>query len=217
MIDESSALLADATTALPAAVPIGSFRWDLAEDRWTWSHELYAMHGFEQGEVVPSRDLVLAHKHPDDRERAARVIDTALRGGGRFALYHRIVDTLQKVHHVLTVGTCTAGADGTVVVIEGLMADLTNARRADLEPSIRDAIGGVLEHRAVIEQAKGILMVGYGVTEDAAFAVLVSASQATNLKVREVAARLVTRLSRGDARPLGPDEVDAALARIVDR
>lgn len=217
MIDDSAASVSEAPTVLSSAVPIGSFQWDVAENRCTWTDELYAMHGFQPGEIVPSRELVLAHKHPEDRERAARVIDTALHHGGRFSYYHRIIDTGQKVHHVLTIGTCDMGVDGTTVVaIHGLAADLTHARRADLEPSIRDAIGGVMENRAVIEQAKGILMVGYGVTEDAAFAVLVSTSQATNLKVHQVAARLVTHLSGREAGAIGPDTLDAALALTGD-
>ncbi len=217
MIDESTPSGADITTVLPAeAVLIGSFKWDLLENRWTWSDELFAMHGFEPGEVVPSQQLVLAHKHPEDRDRAARVMDTALRDGGRFSCYHRIIDTREKVHHVLTIGTCQTSPAGGVVTMNGYMADLTNARRADLEPSIQDAIGGVLEHRAVIEQAKGILMAGYGLTPDAAFALLMSTSQATNLKVHLIAARLASRLSRSDAGPLGPDQLDDALARIAD-
>jgi GAF domain-containing protein len=45
--------------------------------------------------------------------------------------------------------------------------------------------------RAVIEQAKGILMERHRVTEDQAFTILAHASQRTNTKLREVAAELV--------------------------
>jgi GAF domain-containing protein len=45
--------------------------------------------------------------------------------------------------------------------------------------------------RAVIEQAKGILIERYKITEDRAFAVLTRASQQTNTKLREVADELV--------------------------
>lgn len=45
--------------------------------------------------------------------------------------------------------------------------------------------------RSVIEQAKGMLMAAQGCDEDAAFALLVQASQRENVKVREVAQRIV--------------------------
>jgi GAF domain-containing protein len=48
-----------------------------------------------------------------------------------------------------------------------------------------------MKSRAVIEQAKGILMERYKVTEDRAFAVLTRASQQGNIKLREVADELV--------------------------
>jgi GAF domain-containing protein len=57
-------------------------------------------------------------------------------------------------------------------------ADAANMRRA-------------MESRAVIEQAKGILMERHKVTADAAFTVLAHASQRGNVKLRDVADHLV--------------------------
>jgi len=45
--------------------------------------------------------------------------------------------------------------------------------------------------RAVIEQAKGILMERYKITDDRAITVLIRTSQHSNIKLREVAAHLV--------------------------
>jgi GAF domain-containing protein len=52
-------------------------------------------------------------------------------------------------------------------------------------------LGEALKNRAVIEQAKGILMAGQGCDEDAAFRMLVGASQRQNVKLREVARHVV--------------------------
>jgi GAF domain-containing protein len=55
-----------------------------------------------------------------------------------------------------------------------------------------------LESRAVIEQAKGILVAEYGCSPDAAFSRLSTMSQNTNRKLREIAADLVAgRIQRG--------------------
>lgn len=51
-----------------------------------------------------------------------------------------------------------------------------------------------LQTRMVIGQAAGILMQRDGLGSDAAFALLVDTSQRTNLKLRDIAQRLVTQV-----------------------
>jgi hypothetical protein len=51
------------------------------------------MHGYEPGSVTPTTDLVLAHKHPDDRGQVAATIDQILNTHKAFSTRHRIVDT----------------------------------------------------------------------------------------------------------------------------
>jgi GAF domain-containing protein len=52
-------------------------------------------------------------------------------------------------------------------------------------------LGDAMQSRAVIEQAKGILMAAEGLAEDEAFDMLVRASQRENTKLREIARRIV--------------------------
>jgi AmiR/NasT family two-component response regulator len=47
-----------------------------------------------------------------------------------------------------------------------------------------------MKHRAVIEQAKGLLMGAEGVDEEQAFQILVRASQRENIKLRAIAQRI---------------------------
>lgn len=57
-----------------------------------------------------------------------------------------------------------------------------------------------MKHRAVIEQAKGILIGSQGCDEEAAFRLLARASQRENVKVRDVARRIVeAAVARGRA------------------
>ena len=48
-----------------------------------------------------------------------------------------------------------------------------------------------MKTRALIEQAKGILMERYKINEDRAFAVLTRASQTSNIKLRSIAQDLI--------------------------
>ena len=54
-----------------------------------------------------------------------------------------------------------------------------------------------LESRAVIDQAKGILMSRHGISGDAAFDLLSKQSQLANRKLRDIAADLVDEVQRG--------------------
>ncbi len=58
-----------------------------------------------------------------------------------------------------------------------------------------------MESRAVIEQAKGILMAAQRCSPDAAFNILVRASQNQNRKLRAIAAEIVDRYVRDE--PVG--------------
>jgi AmiR/NasT family two-component response regulator len=68
---------------------------------------------------------------------------------------------------------------------------LANARAYWAAFELAEGLRQAMDSRAVIEQAKGKLMAQTGRTPDEAFAMLVSASQRENVKLRDVARRIV--------------------------
>lgn len=88
------------------------------------------------------------------------------------------------------------GATGDMDEVSQLRGEITH---------LHDAMGS----RAVIEQAKGIVMLRYRCNADAAFAALVSWSQGSNVKLRLVADALVSAVSNGEPGP----NTDPALVR----
>jgi GAF domain-containing protein len=62
-------------------------------------------------------------------------------------------------------------------------------------------LGEAMEHRAVIEQAKGVLMSTQGFDERSAFDMLVAASQRENVKLRDIARRIVDNTATRNAAP----------------
>ncbi|WP_280293981.1 ANTAR domain-containing protein, partial [Nocardia abscessus] len=60
--------------------------------------------------------------------------------------------------------------------------------------ALDDVLPQLVDARAVIEQAKGALMLAYGVSAEQAFQVLRWRSQETNVKLRTVAQRVVAEL-----------------------
>lgn len=73
---------------------------------------------------------------------------------------------------------------------------LANAHLYDATATLAQHLQAAMENRAVIEQAKGIIMAERHCTPEQAFAVLSQLSQDTNRKVREIAAALVTSAHR---------------------
>jgi hypothetical protein len=97
-----------------------------------------------------------------------------------------------------------------VVELVGTMVDLTEVVREDTQVEVGAAIAGVTEHRASIEQAKGMLMLAFGLPSEAAFDVLRSHSQNCNIKVHDLAERLTAGVT-DDARR----DVDACKLHLL--
>jgi GAF domain-containing protein len=70
---------------------------------------------------------------------------------------------------------------------------LANAHRYDRTANLAQQMQTAMEHRAVIEQAKGIIMAERRCTPDEAFAILTKMSQDSNRKLRHIATTIVTR------------------------
>ncbi|OKH85940.1 antitermination regulator [Mycobacterium sp. ST-F2] len=170
---------------------VGSFQFSLAEQRWIWSAEVAGMHGYTLGEVEPTTELLLSHKHPDDRAKVAEILER-VQTGGLFSSRHRIVDTEGRIHWVVVVSDRMTDDDGAVTGTKGYYIDVTAGIQSDLTV----AMASVVESRAVIDQAKGILMAAYGIDADRAFEILKWRSQATQVKLRTVATRLLEAVIR---------------------
>jgi transcriptional regulator with GAF, ATPase, and Fis domain len=75
---------------------------------------------------------------------------------------------------------------------------IANAHLYDAQASLAQHMEAAMQSRAVIEQAKGIIMGSRRCTADDAFAILTKVSQETNRKLRDVAAALVATAAPGE-------------------
>ena len=82
--DAMSGILGQARTyssALGASnLLAGTFVFDARSRVMTWSDELYSIHGYRRGDVVPTMELTMAHKHPDDLPRIQEVSNELFAG-----------------------------------------------------------------------------------------------------------------------------------------
>jgi ANTAR domain/PAS fold len=199
----------DADREEPAPALTGGFSYDRQTDRWTWSTEVYRIHGFEPHDVVPTTELVRYHLHPDDGDAVLRKLWLAMDAGARFSEHFRLVDAHGTTRNVLVLGTGeTGGREG----LRGQMIDLSDVHHRILREDVGSAVEDFEANRAVIEQAKGILIQLLAVDADEAFARLRAYSQHANVKVRFLAECLVAaaaedRTSATPAPGLSVDEI----------
>jgi aryl carrier-like protein len=170
---------------------VGWFRFYFEDQRWEWSEQVQRMHGYEPGTVTPTTELVLAHKHPDDRHEVAATIDDMLHTHRAFSTRHRILDTGGDVHHVVVVGDVLTDHRDVVIGTHGYYVDITPSSDKAHDDAITARVAEITEHRAVIEQAKGMLMLVYGLDAVAAFDLLKWRSQDSNVKLRRLAEQIV--------------------------
>ena len=194
----------------PAVQRIGQFRLDLATDTWWWSSETFRVHGFNPGEVVPTTELVLAHKHPDDRDGVRQVLEAASLSGEPFSSMHRIMDARGAERVVVLIGQGRRDREtGVLVELLGYFLDVTRHVAARAQERAQRDIAAAAENRGTIEQAKGILIAAHGIDPDEAFRRLKHASNDKNVRIRELAAVVVDEAMRagGDC----AERVDALL------
>jgi hypothetical protein len=170
---------------------VGRFRFYFEDQRWEWSEQVQLMHGYEPGTVTPTTELVLSHKHPDDRPQVAETIDDMLHTHCAFSTRHRIVDKSGAVHHVVVVGDQLTDERGAVIGTHGYYVDITPTSDRAQNDLISAKVAEITEHRAVIERAKGMLMLVYRLDAAAAFDLLKWRSQESNVKLRRLAQQIV--------------------------
>ncbi|UGT57018.1 PAS and ANTAR domain-containing protein [Nocardia asteroides] len=177
---------------------VGTFTFWFTTGHWEWSPEVYRMHGYAPGEIEPTTELLLSHKHPDDRDVVAGLIDRAIAEGAPFSSRHRFLDTAGRVHTVMVLADRVLNDHGEPVATTGYYLDLSDtvdaAAVTAAGEAVDEAMTGVVAARAVIEQAKGVLMRMYRIDADQAFKVLVWRSQEANIKLRDIAAQVIADL-----------------------
>jgi hypothetical protein len=170
---------------------VGRYEHRYGDGSWTWSDTVARMHGYEFGEMEPTTELILSHKHPDD---LARVKGLLPQSAAPFSSRHRIRTTTGDIRQVVVVGDAVTDAEGRIVATRGFYIDITESYDADLQETITDRLQVIVSHREVIAQAKGMLMLIYQISADAAFALLKWRSQESNVKLSTLAQKLVADL-----------------------
>jgi PAS domain S-box-containing protein len=109
---------------------VGSFERDLATGEGFWSDELYRLLGFEPGQVVGVRSVLISRLHPDDRAAAMAALARVSGHGGSFGLETRYLTQDGQVRHAYLRAVADTDEAGRPVRLYGTFQDVTEARLA---------------------------------------------------------------------------------------
>lgn len=113
------------------AAKIGSWVWEIAEDREWWSDEVYRMYAMEVGEVVEGGYDFLDYVHPADRERTRAALDKSVREGVPYIGEYRIRRRDGREIVLSERGDMEYDADGQPVRMRGTVQDITERKKAE--------------------------------------------------------------------------------------
>jgi len=196
-----------AETELPPGT-LGTF--ELSDDGgFTCSADLLGVLGFAPGEVVATEAALVAHVHSDDRGRWRSALEATRSTGEPTVLWHRLNTARGQERTVVT--TLAAHVEhGTAVGVQGSLTDLTDPFRAATAAKVTEAVDRAAATRGPIDQAKGILMAVLDLDDEQAFDLLRWHSSHANIKLRDVCALVVKRISGAES-PLPPRQRLAAV------
>src|SRR5262249_35890408 len=122
---------------------IGSWEWEIATNRITWSRELYRLFGIDPRSGPMTVSTFLARIHPSDREAVRAEIDGALADRKPFEIVHRIVldDGSKRAIHGR--GRVIVDASGAPLRMVGTAQDVTQRQRVE---DVRNSVLSSVAH-----------------------------------------------------------------------
>ncbi len=126
-----------------ALAHIGSWMWELADDRLSWSDELYRIFGFAPGSVSLTYGFFLERVHPDDRAAVEQTVRQAYSDQQPFRFGCRILlpDGGERSLHGR--GRVLLDEFGRPARMVGTVQDITEQRQAE---KLRDDILATVSH-----------------------------------------------------------------------
>jgi PAS domain S-box-containing protein len=123
---------------------IGSWEWDVPENKLTWSAELYRLWGLEPGGDAMTYEWYLESIYPDDRELVKSMVERAFTEGTPFSFEHRVSqpddDRPRWIH---SRGRVVRDDSGAPLRMLGTAQDITDRKRID---ELRDSILSTVSH-----------------------------------------------------------------------
>jgi integral membrane sensor domain MASE1 len=122
---------------------LGSWEWDIARDRITWSEELYRLFAIDPGSTRLTYESYLERIHPDDLPLVRDTVDRAYAQRAPFEIEHRVLHPGGGMRWVHGHGRVITDDSGAPVRMVGTSQDITDRKRVE---ELRESILSAVSH-----------------------------------------------------------------------
>ncbi|MCK4706144.1 MAG: response regulator, partial [Gammaproteobacteria bacterium] len=112
---------------------IGSYRWDIDENKTIWSNELYRITGNEIQKFSPSYMGYLDCIHPDDKEKFQLLTEYPLVEQSTYSGEYRIIRPDGEIRYVSENGEVILDPKQNKLYLVGVIQDITERKASDIE------------------------------------------------------------------------------------
>jgi len=112
---------------------IGNWEYDLATRNLIWSDEVYRIFGHTPRAFRPTYEAFLASVHPEDREKVDRAVRQSIESHQSYLVEHRVVRSDGEERIVQEQGEVIYSDAGQPLSMFGIVQDMTEQRRAEVE------------------------------------------------------------------------------------
>lgn len=104
---------------------IGSWEWNIPENKIEWSDQLYRLYGVERGAFETTYENYLKYIHPEDTEMVNTIVQKAYQDHQPFEFFHRIIrsDGVLRILH--SRGEVLTDINGNPIKMSGTAQDVT--------------------------------------------------------------------------------------------
>ena len=137
---------------------MGTWYWDVTQNRIDWDDQLPRVFGLEPGQFDGTFDSYLGLLHPDDVEATIASIQDSVATGRDHYIEHRVIHPDGTVHWVSGTGRPIVGPGGEVVAMVGVGADITEQHAAYEATMAAEAATAIAQDAAARSQARLALL-----------------------------------------------------------
>jgi len=134
---------------------IGSWRWDISKDIYSWSKEVYRI--FEMGAATSelSFEQVYQYVHPDDREQFNHIVNGIISGRqDKYDTIHRVILDSGQIKYLHKLADVKKSTDGKVLYLEGTVQDVTQLCELNIDKKLSDFVLNNTSESVLITNSK---------------------------------------------------------------
>jgi len=110
---------------------IGSWEWNIADNKIEWSDELYRIYGMNREKFEANYENYLKSIHPDDSEFVNGIVQKAYQDHQPFDFFHRLILPNGEVRTLHGRGEVYLNSEGEIIRMIGTAQDVTERKVAE--------------------------------------------------------------------------------------